>query len=58
MELYPAKGRVEDARSTFRDAYRAAKRLVAEHPESLDYRFSLAILEAQPGKRRPPNPPR
>src|SRR4051794_24953601 len=49
VELYPIKGRLDDARAIFREAYQAAKRLVAEHPESLDYRFALALYESQRG---------
>ncbi len=50
-DSYHAIGRVAEGWAANEEGYRAARRLVAEHPESLDYRFSLAPYEAIRGNR-------
>ncbi len=47
---YRTVGRQAEARTVFDEGYGAAKRLYAEHPDSLEYRFSLAPYEASRGE--------
>jgi tetratricopeptide (TPR) repeat protein/predicted Ser/Thr protein kinase len=41
-DAYKAQGRHDKAKSIFEEGFQAAKRLIAEHPRSLEYRSRLA----------------
>ena len=47
--VYEARGRPGDARAARDESYRVTRSLVADHPESQEYRYALGTMERQFG---------